>query len=274
MLKRLLSHGLISLAVFSLVTTLFIWTIDARILDSKTLNRELQIAGVATELSNLMPQIVTADEQSTPEEKAEMSTKISQAVTDVYVGTKLSQITDSLLTFVREGEPQPVIDISDFPARLRAVGVSTSGDIEEKFAEPIQLNEEGTLDPIHTAYSVLNILKVAGLGLFAVLLALEFWVAEKRKKLQRVSRIFLYTGLSYLIYWLLLILGPNVVEGSLRQNVQASYDTSALVAAVIAAVQGLLSGYFLTFAVASLGIAGALYLLRHFKHGDVAKSTS
>ncbi len=272
MLKRLLSHALISLAVFSLVTTLFIWTVDARILEPKTLNRELQNAGIATELTNLMPQIVTADEESSAEEKADMSKKISQAIDDTYVSTKIAQITTSVLTFVREGEPQPVLNLSDFPERLTAAGVETGDDINEKFADPVQLNKEGKLDPIHKAYGILSILKVAGIVLFILLLGAEFLVAEKGKKLRRISRIFLYTGLSYAIYWLLLILGPNVVAGNLKESVQASYDTSGLVDAVIAAVQGLLSGYFLTFGVVGLAIAGVLYVIRHQMHGDVAKT--
>ena len=75
--RRLLSHLLIGLAVFILTATFFMWTVDSRVLEPSALNGELRKAGVAQELAKLMPEIVTADkETSNPEEVEDMKNKI------------------------------------------------------------------------------------------------------------------------------------------------------------------------------------------------------
>ena len=178
--RRLLSHLLIGLAVFILTATFFMWTVDSRVLEPSALNGELRKAGVAQELAKLMPEIVTADkETSNPEEVEDMKNKISQAVTADYVDQKITEITTSILTFVRNGEPQPVISLSDFPERLKALGVETDGDFADEFAKPIQLNEEGKLDNINKGYETFKLVKYAGLLLFIILMLLEWFVAEK-----------------------------------------------------------------------------------------------
>lgn len=274
MARRLLSHLLISLAVFVLTATFFMWTIDARVLEPVALSGELRKAGVSKELASLMPQIVTADEEASEIEKLDMTQKISQAVTADYVEKKIMAITESVLTFVRTGEPQPVIDLSDFPDQLIADGVDVGSDINDKFSEPIKLNENGDLDKIHEGYQVFNMVKVAGIFLFALIMLIEWFVAERGKKLRRLSRVFLYAGISYLLYWVALIVAPMVFGDKLRSSVQAEYDASGLVDAVIKAVQGMFSLYFLVFAVTCLGIATILYIIRHYKHGDVLPSNA
>ena len=117
-------------------------------------------------------------------------------------------------------------------------------------------------------------ISLARIALFAAIMLLEWWASQRGQKLKRISRVFLYAGLSYAIYWGLLILGPNVVAGKLQQSVQANYDTTALIDAVIKAVQGLFSMYFLSFAVTSLTIALVLYVIRHYKHGDVLPAST
>ena len=268
--RRLLSHLLISLAVFILTATFFMWTVDSRVLEPTALSSELRKAGVAQEIAKLMPEIVTADKQeSTLEEAEDMKNKISQAVTVDYVDQKITEITNSVLTFVRNGEPQPVISLSDFPERLKALGVETDGDFADEFAKPIELNKEGKLDNINKGYETFKLLKYAGLALFAVLMLLEWFVAEKGQKLKRISRVFLYAGVSYLIYWLALIVAPGRLTSTLQKNVNAEYDTMGLIDSVLKAVQGIFSGYFLVFTVVCLGIATLLYAIRHYRHGDV-----
>ncbi len=268
MLKRLLSHLLISLAVFILTATFFMWTIDGRVLNSKVISGELRKAGVSSEFTKLLPEIVTADQDASEADKVDMSSKISKAVTADYVDQKISEISSSVLTFVKKGNPQPVISLSDFPSRLEAVGVDTKGDFADGFAKPIQLNENGKMDNINKGYKVFSLVKYAGLALFAVIMILEWFVAERGQKLKRVSRVFLYAGLSYFIYWLALIFAPSRLAPVLQKNVQAKYDTTGLIDAVLKAVQGLFSSYFLGFAVVCFTIAGALYMVRHYKHRD------
>lgn len=274
MLKRLLSHLLISLAVFILTATFFMWTIDGRVLNSNVLSGELRKAGVSQELTNLMPQIVTADSDSDQTEKDEIILKVSQAVTADYVDQKISSISESVLTFVRNGDPQPVIDLSDFPSRLQATGVDVEGDFAKEFEEPIDINKDGKMDGLNKGYEIFSIVKYAGLILFAAIMLLEWYITEKGQKLKRISRVFLYAGASYFIYWLALVFAPSRLSNVLEKNVQAKYDTSGLIDSVLKAVQGLFSGYFLGFALGCFMIATALYVIRHIKHGDVLSTNS
>ncbi len=269
---RFLSHLLVSVATFVLTATLFIWTIDARVLNADVLSGELRKAGVGQELTKLMPEIVTGDEKEVDAtELADMKSKIGSAVSADYVESKIGDISYSVLTFMREGEPDPTLDLSDFPERIKAAGIEADGDFSENFAEPIKLNENGDLDPIHDAYNIFNMVKYAGIALFAVLMLIEWFVAERGKKLMRISRVFLYAGVSYLLYWVILILIPIVFGDNLRSSVQAKYDTSALIDSVMKAIQGLFSIYFLSFAIGCLFITTVLYLIRHYKHGDVLR---
>ena len=269
--RRLLSHVLISLAVFVLTATLFIWTIDGRVVNADSLNGELRKAGAMQEIATLLPEIAGGDnEDSTPEKQAEQKETIRSAVTVEYVDQKITATTRSLITFIREGEPQPVIDLSDFPERLRATGAEVDGDFNEEFAEPIQLNEEGKLDNISNLYKVFSMMKYVGLLLFASLMLAEWFVAERGKKLKRISRVFLYAGLWYALYWGVLIVFPKIFGEKLRSAVDAEkFDPSELIDSVVRAVQGLFAGYFLSFAIGCFFITTVLYLIRHFKHGDV-----
>ncbi len=249
------------------------WTVDNRVLEPGVLSGELRKAGVSQELSNLMPQIITA-ESDDPVEKGDMAVKVSQAVTVDYVERKILQISDSVLMFVKAGEPQPVVDLSDFPNQLATAGVDVGDDIKDKFDEPIQLNKNGNLDKVTDAYKIFGYIKYAGIALFAALLLLEWYISERGKKLRRVSRIFLYAGVSYLIYWGILFAAPGRLATTLQKNVQAEYDTTALIDAVLKAIRGLFGAYFLSFAVVSLGIALVLYIIRHYKHGDVVVAST
>lgn len=273
MFKRLLSHLLVSFAVLILMATFFMWTVDSRVLEPGVLSGELRKAGVSQEFSNLMPQIITAESDVDPAEKGDMAQKVSQALTTTYIDQKVAQISDSILTFVKVGEPQPVIDLSDFPNQLASAGVEVGDDLNDKFDEPIQLNENGNLDKVTEAYKIFGYIKFAGVALFAALLLLEWYISERGKKLRRVSRIFLYAGVSYLIYWGLLVAAPGRLATTLQKNVQAEYDTTALIESVLNAFRGLFANYFLGFAVACLGVALVLYIIRHYKHGDVAVAT-
>lgn len=266
--RRLLSHLLIMLAVFILTATFFMWTIDGRVLSSEVISGELRKAGVSSEFTKLLPEIVTADQDASEADKADMSSKISKAVSADYVDQKISEISSSVLTFVKKGNPQPVISLSDFPSRLEAVGVDAKGDFAEGFAKPILINEDGKMDNINKGYKIFSMVKYAGLALFAVIMLLEWFVAERGQKLKRVSRVFLYAGVSYFIYWLALIFAPSRLAPVLQKNVEAKYDTAAIIDAVLKAVQGLFSSYFLGFALSCFTIAGALYMVRHYKHRD------
>lgn len=269
MFKRLVSHALIGLATFVLTATFFMWTVDSRVLDAGVLNGELRKAGVVEEFTALVPQMFTADEQSTEEERAEVSDKIQKAIDVGYVEKKVFQISDSLITFMKAGEPDPTLDLSDFPALLTSKGVDVGEDIGSKFDEPIRLNDQGNLDAIPKAYETFSKVKWAGVIVFVMLLSLEWLMTEKGKKLRRTSRIFLYAGISYLLYWILLVVAQGKLGPVLQKNVEATYDTTGLITAILKAVNGLFSAYFLSFALACLAITLTLYAVRHYRDGDV-----
>ncbi len=268
--RRFLSHILIMFAVFILTATFFMWTVDNRVLEPSALAGELRKAGVSQELAKLMPEIITGDKETTsPAELEEIKNKVSQAVTAEYVDTKITEISNSILTFVREGEPQPVIDLRDFPDRIASLGVNLDGDFKENFTEPVQLNKDGKLDNLNKGYEAFKMIKYIGLALFVILMMLEWFTSEKGQKLKRTSRIFLYAGVSYLIYWVALVVAPGRLSGALLENVEAEYDTTGLIDSVLRAVQGIFSGYFLMFTITCLSIALVLYIIRHYRHGDV-----
>lgn len=272
MFKRLLSHLLIGLATFTLTATFFMWTVDTRILDATVLNDELNKAGVAKEFTTLLPQIVTSDEKSSESEKQDMAQKISKAIDADYVQNKVLAVSSSLIAFMKAGEPDPTLDLSDFPDRLAANGVEVGNDIQSKFDVPVMLNKEGKLDAIPKAYKTFNMVKWAGVFVFVGLLSLEWLMVEKGKKLRRVSRVFLYAGVSYLIYWGALVVAQGKLGPVLQKNVSATYDTTGLITAILKAVNGLFSSYFLSFALGCLAITVALYAIRHYRDGDVLKS--
>ncbi len=272
MFKRLLSHLLIGLATFTLTATFFMWTVDSRILDATVLNGELNKAGVATEFTTLLPQIVTGDEESSESEKQDMAKKISQAIDADYVQAKTLAVSSSLITFMKSGEPDPTLDLSDFPDRLAANGVEAGDDIQSKFDEPLLLNKDGKLDTVPKVYKTFNTVKWAGVFVFVGLLLLEWLVVEKGKKLRRMSRIFLYAGVSYMIYWGILVVAQGKLAPVLQKNVSAEYDTTGLITAILKAVNGLFSAYFLSFALGCFAITVTLYAIRHYRDGDVLKT--
>ena len=260
MFKKILSHFLITLAVFSLVATFYIWFIDGVILNPSKLVPSLKDAGVTVEIAKLLPEEATKD--ASPAEIADMKVKISKIVTSDYVAEKLQLISNNIATYMRHGTPQPVVDISDFPAKLRASGVDVGTDIDKNFATPIDLNKDGNLDKLPKAYDRLKILKIIGPIVFVILLLLEWFVAEKGQKLRRIGRIFLHTSIWFFVFWGAIILLPARLADKLKAG-SADVKANGLIDAVAKAVQQLFGGYLLSFAVACGTIAFVLYLLRH-----------
>jgi hypothetical protein len=102
----------------------------------------------------------------------------------------------------------------------------------------------------------------------------EWFVAERGQKMRRVSRVFLYAGLWYLFYWLMLIVVPGQLSVRVKDKLPADVDLTGMLDAVLRAVQGLFTMYFLSFALVCLTIALILYIIRHYKHGDVLATST
>ena len=271
--RRLLSHLLITSAVFSLIGVFFVTFIDSGVLNSDKLLSSLKDAKVPEALAKAVPEIATGDSNDLTEaEKAEMQEKIAKVVTPAYVTNKLENITGTLIVFMREGEPAPVLDVSDFPQMLRDSGVDVGTDLDKNFAEPIQLNKDGTLDSIPDFYKTFSLVKLAAILLCLGLFTAEWFVAKKGEKLKRIGRIFLHAGIWFSALYAVVVLVP----GKVSPNITKEIDSTAvvdLVQSVISAVQSLLTTFLLPFAVVCIVLALVFYIVRHLKKKDQATTS-
>ena len=279
MARRLLSHLLITLAVLSLTATFFVWVIDATVLNPVQLTKALHDGGVPSALANVIPEQATKDIKNNDNgntsgnnkvaEAADMKAKIAAVITPTYVESKLQTITATIINFMKKGSPQPTLDISDFPTKLRASGIAVGSDLDKNFSAPIQLNEKGSLDALPKAYSKFKLAKYIGVGLFIVLLTAEWFVAEKNQKLKRIGRIFLHAGIWYTLWWLVITVVPSRALPKLKDSLRVDASTNTLIDAVARSMQHLFSQYFLAFAITCWVLAALFYLSRHVrKHVD------
>ncbi len=263
--RRLLSHLLITLAVFSLIGVFFVTFIDYGVLNSEKLVGSLKDANVPEALATAVPEIASGDKGDvSDEEEAEMKEKISKVVTPAYVIEKLETITTSLISFMRDGEPQPVLDVSDFPQMLRDSGVDVGGDLDKNFAVPIQLNKDGTLDSIPDFYKTFSLVKLAAILLCLGLFTAEWFVAQKGEKLERIGRIFLHSGLWFFVIYGIVVLVPGRVSSKITSEIDNPAVVD-LVNSVINAVQSLVTSFLLPFAVVCAVLAVVFYAVRHMK---------
>ena len=267
MARRLLSHLLITLAVLSLTATFFIWVIDATVLNPTQLTKALHDGGVPSALANVIPEQATKDANSNDKaaDITDMRAKIATVITPAYVESKIQTITTTVINFMKNGSPQPTLDISDFPAKLRDNGIDVGNDLDKNFTTPIQLNEKGSLDALPKAYSKLKLAKYIGLIIFILLLTAEWFVAAKGQKLKRFGRIFLHAGIWYTLWWVILSVVPSRALPKLNDSLKAEASMRTLIDAVARSVQHLFSQYFLSFAIACWVLAIALYLARHVR---------
>jgi hypothetical protein len=271
--RRLLSHLLITLAVFSLIGVFFVTFIDSGVLNQEKLVGSLKDASVPEAMAKAVPEIATSDDSLTKEEKAEMQEKIAAVVTPEYVTKKLESITGSLIFFMREGEPQPVLDVSDFPKMLRESGVDVGEDLDKNFAEPIQLNKDGTLDRIPDLYRTFSMVKLAAIVLCLGLFTAEWFVAQKGEKLKRIGRIFLHSAIWFFILYGVVIFVPGRVSPNITKEID-SPAVVGLVESVISAVQNLITTFLLPFAVVCSVLALVFYIVRHLKKNEQLPKTT
>jgi hypothetical protein len=316
--RRLLSHLLITLAIFSLSMTFFIWVIDMTVLTPTNLTKALRDGGVPSAIANVIPEQAAKGEeedncQNGPQnmqqsgqpgipqntgcepkvkteqdkrEEAEMRAKIAAVVTPDYVDQKLSSVVTSLIGYIKNGSPNPVIDLSDFPAKLRENGVNVGEDIDKSFSKPIELTFDtvGTDNEINLSFSspiaslpkfyrVLNFAKYIGIALCVLLLTAEWFAAAKGDKMHLMGRIFLHVAFWYTVWWGVLVIVPNLLLPRLKNSIQGGDGVDNLIDALSKSVQGLLSKYFLSFAIVCWIVAIALYAIRHArKHVDKIQS--
>lgn len=266
--RRLLSHLLITLAVSASLSVLFVFWVDGVLLDPDRLNGALRGAEVSQALSNAIPELATSSDDMDAGEKEEIRAKISEVVTPDYIDKKIETISYSTIQFLREGEPEPVVDISDFPDKLRAAGVDVGEDMEKEFGKPIQLNEDGKLNKVPEAYQKFKTAKWVALMLVVVLFVAEWFVAAKGEKLKRFGRIFLHLSIWLFITYIAIVILPNAYAPKLTGGIEQE-SMRNLVTSVISAVQGLLSVYVLASAVVCAVVALGLYAARRFKRPAV-----
>jgi hypothetical protein len=253
-----MSHVLISIAVFSLTTTFLLWVVDTALLNPVKLTDSLRRSNVPAAIADALPNAIK-DDKATPAEIADKKVKISKVVTPEYVDQKITVIAQTMGDFIRKGAPQPKIDLSDFPTKLRASGVEVGKDIDKNFATPIELNKDSKLDPLPKAYKWLHLAKILGITLFALIMIIEWFVAEKGAKLKRISRVFFHTAFWSGAYWLALVLIPDKVIKKVQSDPKFDSQFNGLINAFTKAIQNLLGVYFLSFAIICIVITIALY---------------
>lgn len=259
-MRRLLSHLLISLAVLCFIATYFMWVIDATVLNAKKLTGELRKNGVPSALANVL--VDRAVEEMPEQDKEANRPKVAQVLTAKYVDRKLTEIADTLSTYMKKGNPQPSINLTDFPGQIRAAGISLTEEQAARFDEPIQLNKGGDLNAIPQLYKTFSIAKYAGLILCIVLIVAEWFVSPVGIKLRRTGRVFLHTSLWFFVTWLGLIFFPSrvVTDGKI---VGSNTSLHMLAESVVTTIRHLFSLQLLTFAIVMGVCAVIFYVLRH-----------
>lgn len=261
--RRLSSHLIITCAVFCLVATYFIWVIDATFLNATSLNKALVSSGVPSAIATTLPDKLEMGEDGKVAD-AEMKAKITQVVTPAYVEHKIKEITTSLITFVRNGQPQPVVELTDFPTQIREAGIELSEEEAAKFNKPIELNQSGSLDKLPKYYQTFELAKYFGIILFLVLLGVEWAVAEKGKKVRRIGRIFLHAGIWFALFWTAVVFIPSRLLQQLSKDPNAS-SLQDVGSAMLQTLQSLLTPQLLGAAIVCFVFAAIAYILRHGK---------
>ena len=262
MLRRITSHLMIALAVLTLVASFYVWFLDAVILNPAKLVPALNESGVMREVATLLPEKVAQNADAS--ERAEIKAKVAQVVTSDYVQSKVDAIARSMTTYMREGAPEPVLDISDFPAKLRASGVDVGQDIDKNFAKPIELNKGGNLNKLPQMYKLFRYIKIAGVVLFVLLMIAEWYIAQRGEKMKRIGRVFLHAGLWFFTFWAVVAFLPARLLPKLKQQINDA-SVYGLLDAVARAIKHLFGDYFLSAALVCAIFAVSLYLLRHVK---------
>ena len=271
---------------------------DATVLDPTKLTKALDEGGVPSAIATLIPEKASEGQandrknecqntppassasysacQPTPQDKeqekldtADMKAKIASVVTPEFINQKIQMAATSVIVFMKNGTPQPTIDISDFPAKLKASGVEVGDGIGDEFNKPIELNKDGALDKLPGAYKSFKLVKYVGVLLFALLLTAEWFVTEKGQKLRRTGRIFLYAAFWYTVYWSVLVFVPARALPALKDKAGTTGAENTLIDAFIKSIQHLFGTYLIGFAIVCWVIALAFYLARHGrKHID------
>jgi uncharacterized protein YggT (Ycf19 family) len=242
------------------VATYFVWVIDATVLNANKLPAELQKSGVSSEIAAVLVERTTRDMSGA--EKEQNTAKVAQVITPKYIDKKIQEAADALITFMKNGSPQPTLDLTDFPGQVRAAGVLLTDEEAAKFDEVIALNENEVLNWVPRAYNILGKAKYAGIFLFVLLLVAELFTSPVGTKLQRTGRIFLHTSIWFFVLWLSVIFLPYQFASKAKEAVQDS-TLHALIDAVLGTVRGLFSVQFLGFAIVCAVVAVILYVLRH-----------
>lgn len=272
--RRFLSHLLITLAVLSLSLTFFVWLIDSVVLNPSKLVGSLRESEVPTAIANIIPERISESNKEVAQQTEDISSKVAVVVTPDYVDQKIEAIAVSVIGFVKGEKADPVIDLADFPERLRASGIEAGDDINKTFAEPINLNKEGSLSKLPEAYDKFVLVKRLGIIIFVVLLAAEWFAAPKGEKLKRVGRIFLHAAIWFGTFALVLAVAlPNLLLPEVRT---ATNDPAmnALIESLVKSIQSLFTQYFIGSAIVCGVLTVVFYVLRKVINGGNNSSST
>ncbi len=271
-IRKLLSVLVINAAVLMITLSFMAWVFDATLLDAKQLTGSFDSNGVAAAISDPLPKLAEPDgktneqgQQPTSEEKAEVEATIRKAVDEPYVRGKLNGVVTNLIGYIKTGNPQPTIDLSDFAPRVQQVTGEIPADLAAELAKPINIAEKTdpkAFESIRKSYDLLKLFKIIGPIIALVLLVMEWFLTPAGKRLAKTAWVFIAAGLWALFWWFVVSRAPDFLVTKVSANKEIEQSMVGVVTAVLNSLSSLLSLRFLQFGLASLSLAGALLLLR------------
>lgn len=253
---------MVAVAVFFLVASLLIWTINLRVLNAKTLSGALKDSGTYAAVAKELPDIATKDQSA--EDIAKVKPALTNAIDEQYVNAKTDALMNSFIGYIKNNGATVSIDLSDLSGRIAAQGQEPPKEIAKELKEPIDLagkNAEA-FSKIRQAYNWLKLATILGPVIFGLVLLLEWFVTDKQHRLARFGRAFATTALWSLAFWF----GTHQLTQYAYEKVKAEADLThglSIVRTLLDAVDNLLGTTFLLFGSGCL-ILGVIFYILHF----------
>lgn len=273
-LKKLLSVAVVNAAVLMITLSFMAWVFDSTLLDASALTRALKENGVAKAIADAIPEMAKPEEQRGPNgeilpediaETAKIKETISKSIDEPYIQKKIDSVVTSVIGYIKTGNPQPVLDLSDFPARIESATGEVPVELKEELSKPINLTEKvdaKALSSVRQGYDGLKLFKIIGPIIAVILLIFEWLLTQKGKRLGKTAWVFIAAGLWGMLWWLVISRAPDILMTKVEANQEAEKSMVAIVDSLLNSLSSLLSQRFLQFGIACIAVAGILLLVR------------
>ncbi len=264
-MKALLSFIVTNLAIFVLTTSFLAWAVDASLLQPDKLLPALEKSGTSEAIAEAIPRLIVAEDGQGDVVTDLVTQKITEVTTEEYVNEKLKGVVISITTYIKEGEPEPRLDLTDLPDKLGMTGVEVPPEIAKNTNQPISLvepNKENPLTGLRKGYQTLQLVKIGGLIVGLLLLVIDWFLAGRGRKAIRFTAIFLSLAFWSGVYYFVISYIPGLVVGRFDRSPQGA-AMEKIATSILDAISLLLAGYFKTFALTCLAL-GVICLVLHF----------